>query len=176
MKDLLVHETPIACVIVGIGMVIGYFEGWSPSSSLYYAIITFTTVGYGDLVPTRESMRLLAIFFLPLAVAVFGAVLGRIAGYYMDRQTKKAEKEFLHRQVTLSDLAVMDTDGDGGVSYGEFLAFMMVAMQKVDQKSVDEVKAVFQSLDADGSGTLQKEDLILLVERKKNKQRMGELV
>lgn len=171
MWELVVKEAPIVILISVLAIVLGHFEGWSVITSLYYCVITSTTVGFGDLSPDTEWARGVSIVFLPLTVAVFGEILGRIAGFYLDRKAAKAEQEFLHRQLTLSDLAVMDIDGDGDVTMGEFLSFMLVAMQKVDQESIDELKALFRSLDADNSGALQKEDLMILAERRQGRRK-----
>lgn len=154
----------VLIVLCAVG--IGHFEGWDLIDSLYYCTITTTTIGYGDLSPQGEGTRLFAVFFLPLAVVVLGKVLGGVASLYIDRKTRKAEKEFLSRQLTLADLAVMDEDGDGSVQMGEFLSFMLVAMGKVSAEEIEEVKELFRTLDADGGGTLQKEDLMILAKRK----------
>ena len=154
----------VLIVLCAIG--IGHFEGWDLIDSLYYCAITTTTIGYGDLSPHGEGTRLFAVIFLPLAVVVLGKVLGGVASVYIDRKTRKAEKEFLSRELTLADLAVMDEDGDGSVQMGEFLSFMLVAMQKVSAEEIEELKELFRTLDADGGGTLQKEDLMILAQRK----------
>eukprot|EP00957_Ditylum_brightwellii_P164738 12542624-Ditylum_brightwellii.AAC.1 len=65
----------------------------------------------------------------------------------MDAQSKENEQRFLQQELTLSDLKAMDADGDGDVDMAEFLSFMLVAMQKVDKESVDEIKALFNKLD-----------------------------
>jgi len=58
----------------------------------------------------------------------------------------------------------------------EFLSFMLVAMQKVDKESVDEIKALFNKLDVDNSGTLSKDDLKIMTKRKQKatKQKLRE--
>lgn len=44
-----------------IGFIIGRIEGWSRLDALYHAFINATTVGYGDLRPTKKVPKLLAI-------------------------------------------------------------------------------------------------------------------
>lgn len=156
----------LVLIVIACSVGIGYYENWPLIDSLYYCAITTTTVGYGDLTPSEEGTRLLSIFFLPFAVVVLAKVLGGVAGVYLDSQARKTEKEFLHRELTLRDLAVMDENGDGSVQMGEFLSFMLVAMQKVSEEDVQELKDLFHHLDADGGGTLQKEDLMILASQK----------
>uniref|UniRef100_A0A7S4JFB5 EF-hand domain-containing protein n=1 Tax=Odontella aurita TaxID=265563 RepID=A0A7S4JFB5_9STRA len=172
---LICREGPIVIVVLLLSLVIGAEEGWTYVNTCYYAIVTITTVGYGDISPQTQSMRLYAVFFIPLSVSVLASILGRIAGFYMDRQAAKHEKDFLERELTLADLSEMDTDGDGEVCRGEFLSFMLVAMQKVDKETVDQLTELFNRLDADGSGSLQKNDLMLLT-RRNNLNRQGEAV
>jgi len=41
-----------------------HLEGWSTNVAFYWAIITITTVGFGDHVPTNSSAKLFCIFFI----------------------------------------------------------------------------------------------------------------
>ena len=52
-----------------IGYIIGKIEGWSRFDALYHAFINATTVGYGDLRPTKKPSKLLAI-----AIALVGLI------------------------------------------------------------------------------------------------------
>ena len=50
----------------------------------------------------------------------------------------------------------------------EFLTFMLGSMQKVDPEMMMDLKDLFEKLDVDGSGTLQKEDLVLMAQKKRD--------
>ena len=119
-----------------------------------------TTTGFGDYTPTNQIDKLYCIFFLPLSVAVFGEVLGRIAVVYIQRKTREAEEKFLQNAFNRCDLRRMDSNHDGTVNMEEFLTFMLVALQKVDQESIDSLKAIFRSLDTNGNGMIDKDDLV----------------
>ena len=56
--------------IIVLGLAVGRVENWSKLDSLYYAFITATTVGYGDLRPIHPRSKLCAI-----AIALTGLLL-----------------------------------------------------------------------------------------------------
>mmetsp|Transcript_18878 Transcript_18878/g.31213 ORF Transcript_18878/g.31213 Transcript_18878/m.31213 type:complete len:366 (-) Transcript_18878:314-1411(-) len=158
--DVLQVELPLICLILLLGICYGTLvEGWTVVESLYFATVTASTVGYGDFSPSEQWSRLLCVLLLPLAVTIFCEVLGRIAGVYLDYKIELQEEQFLHRQLTLSDLNSMDTDHDGNVNWGEFLVFMLSAMQKVDKEDIDQLRQVFEELDKSGTGQLDKNDI-----------------
>jgi Ion channel len=152
-------ETPVILILIAVSLVIGHYEKWSYLNSLYFLVMTGTTVGFGDLHPNLPEVRIFAIFFLPLSVAVLGELMARIAGLYMDRKHNRAEREFLSRGLTLCDLHRMDLDQNGHVDKHEFLAHMLVALQKVSKEDVDEIMDLFNKLDKDKDEVLSEEDL-----------------
>jgi hypothetical protein len=140
-------------------------HGWR--GALYYAIITATTVGYGDLAPTTQRGRLLAILLIPIAVAVMGHWISAVATYIMERrQMDNLRRKLLERDLQLTDLTIMDENGDGQVSPLEFLRFMLVAMNKVDVRTLEQIQSYFAQLDVDGTGTLNKHDIIANAKKK----------
>lgn len=54
----------------------------------------------------------------------------------------------------------MDANDDGAVDREEFILFMLQALQKVDRSTVNELRDIFDSLDSNGNGLLEFDDLI----------------
>ncbi|XP_027064073.1 two-pore potassium channel 1 isoform X2 [Coffea arabica] len=54
--------------------------------SVYFCIVTMTTVGYGDLVPNSVATKLLACVFVFSGMALVGLMLSRGADYLVEKQ------------------------------------------------------------------------------------------
>jgi hypothetical protein len=54
----------IYAIIIGIGAALYHWlEGWDWLDSVYFVVITLTTVGYGDLHPTTPATKIITIFY-----------------------------------------------------------------------------------------------------------------
>ena len=141
---------------------LGRFEGWSLVDSIYYGLVTASTVGFGDVAPTQAVTRLLAIVYIPLAVATGGQILGTIASAFLQRRRAKLFEDMIKTEFSMDHIKEMDTDGDGEVSKLEYLEFMLVEMQLVDKSVLKELTWQFDRLDLTTGGSLSKDDLILM--------------
>ena len=65
----------LLAVITVLGQVVGPKEGWSRFESFYWAFITATTVGYGDLRPLRRGSRIVAVLIAFLGLMLTGIVI-----------------------------------------------------------------------------------------------------
>jgi hypothetical protein len=68
----------LLAIIVGVGLVIGWLEGWSLWHGVYFAFVTALTIGYGDLSPTRHLTQALAVL-LGFTGIVMTALLAGVA-------------------------------------------------------------------------------------------------
>ena len=63
----------LAATVTVLGQVVGKLEGWSRFDTFYWSFITATTVGYGDVRPTKRAARIFAI-----VIALVGLLLSGI--------------------------------------------------------------------------------------------------
>ena len=71
-------------------------------SSLYWAITTLTTVGYGDITPTNNAQMIFTIFVMILGVGIYGYVIGNVASIISKKDPAKAR--YLENMENLSAL------------------------------------------------------------------------
>ena len=96
-------------VIVGIAIVLGtgtvgyvVIEGWSPLESFYMAVITITTIGFGEVHPLSDSGRVftLAIIFSGIGMMGYALVTGTrvvIEGELREIITRRRSMKALER-------------------------------------------------------------------------------
>ena len=65
----------LAAAVTVMGQVAGKKEGWSPFDSFYWSFITATTVGYGDVRPTKRLARILAIVIALVGLMLTGILV-----------------------------------------------------------------------------------------------------
>jgi hypothetical protein len=51
----------VLLVMIVLGLLIGYIEGWPIRDALYFTFVTGLTIGYGDLTPRHIVSRCLAV-------------------------------------------------------------------------------------------------------------------
>lgn len=60
--------------ILALGIAVGLIEGWSVQDSIYFALVSGLTIGYGDLAPTLLVARALAVMIGVCGILLTGLV------------------------------------------------------------------------------------------------------
>jgi len=67
-------------------------EKWSIVDSLYFTVITLTTIGYGDLHPTTDVSKIFTIFFVLAGVSFILGFLNFIIGRTVKDRVERKQK------------------------------------------------------------------------------------
>lgn len=69
----------VAISVIATGTVFyHYFEKLSWLDAIYFSVITITTVGYGDIVPTTPITKIFTIFYVLIGVGIIASSLNII--------------------------------------------------------------------------------------------------
>jgi hypothetical protein len=98
--------------------------------------------------------------YIPLAVAAAGELLSGVATRILERRQKLVYRQQLLADLTIDNLKAMDANGDEKISRHEYIQFMLIEMGIADQQEFNELHQQFEKLDVDGSGFLDKRDLV----------------
>lgn len=85
---------------LGGGIFYHIVEGWSWLDSIYFSIMTLTTVGYGDFVPTTAGSKVFTMFYVFIGVGIIFGFIHAVAKRALKRarrsgiETEKKKIEF----------------------------------------------------------------------------------
>ena len=85
-RDLLITTL----IILGIGSIVyHYLEDWNWLDSIYFSIITLTTIGYGDFSPQTDGGKLFTIFYILIGIGIILSFINTIYNHYSNIKTKE---------------------------------------------------------------------------------------
>jgi len=69
-----------------------WIEGWSWLDSLYFCVISLTTVGYGDLSPARPIAKIFTMFYLVSGISILLGFINAMARFREPTESGKHQK------------------------------------------------------------------------------------
>lgn len=82
-----------ALMILAGGILIHFAEGMSYGDGIWWAFVTATTVGYGDISPTTFYGRLIAMALMLVGIGLIGTVTSTLTSYFLNAQRKNTENQ-----------------------------------------------------------------------------------
>lgn len=86
--------TFIAILFGSIGIM--YAEGMTFGDGMWWAFVTATTVGYGDLSPSTTLGRLIAAILMIFGIGLIGSITSTITSYFLKLDNKNYKEETLN--------------------------------------------------------------------------------
>ena len=85
----------ISVIIIVIGaVIISMLEGISLSDALWWSFVTFTTVGYGDILLKTPLGRVFAVILMIIGIGVIGVITTTITLYIVNSGRRKKGSEY----------------------------------------------------------------------------------
>lgn len=157
--------------------------GLSLSDAVYYAVVTVTTVGYGDFSPQTELGQVFVSGYALFGTILLARSLGALAALPLERRRLYQQQLVLEQyggeldaeeledlQTTLVDLDLCNPQR-GYCTKSDFALAMLVRQDKVTRNDVQVVLNTFDKLDIDGSGELDEEDVQAWLDQKQRDRR-----
>jgi len=172
LEDILAHPYTHYLVwivwLFGGAHIIGDVEGWTFVQSTYFAVVSGSTVGFGDFTPEKENARVLVIFYLPILILLTALVFSNLFSAALDafvdqsmlemQQFQDGVRELLDDKNFASNIQRMDVDQDGKLSQTEFMLQSILNEYGVPPAKLLFLKEQFNRLDVDRSGFVTVED------------------
>jgi len=80
-------------ITLGIGGVFAILEDSPLGDGLWWAIVTMTTVGYGDMFPTTSAGRIAAAILMLVGIGFLALITASVAAHFVDSDGEEGESE-----------------------------------------------------------------------------------
>ncbi len=125
-----------ALLVVFAGALFAHLEHRSIGDGIWWALVTVTTVGYGDVVPHTEYGRMFGGAMILVGVVLFSLVTANISAFLVGEEQSRIEKEILH--------TVRDTNG------------RVIAQEQALARHVDAVLQRLETIEVHSAERLEK--------------------
>eukprot|EP00602_Paraphysomonas_sp_CaronLab_P011365 CAMPEP_0185041920 /NCGR_PEP_ID=MMETSP1103-20130426/41809_1 /TAXON_ID=36769 /ORGANISM="Paraphysomonas bandaiensis, Strain Caron Lab Isolate" /LENGTH=407 /DNA_ID=CAMNT_0027581861 /DNA_START=391 /DNA_END=1614 /DNA_ORIENTATION=+ len=175
-------------VLFGCLIMLG-IEKWYFGEALYWAVVTITTVGFGDVVPQTNSGKVFTIVYSIVGCAVLASGINDLIRYPLIVKSKQNELRVMTQfggelsEETLRGILNNDfferipdlRQKSNSINKGEFILMVLCMMNKVHDKDVIIVSKVFDMLDAGKEGVLSAQHIVSEIARAQAREEQQKL-
>lgn len=74
-----------------------YVEGWSWLDSIYFSVVTISTVGFGDFSPETAAGKVFTMFYIVIGLGVFVTAVTTIADSILSQGSSEKDEDLAKR-------------------------------------------------------------------------------
>ncbi|KAJ8906126.1 hypothetical protein NDN08_002624 [Rhodosorus marinus] len=126
--------------------------------AMYFIWVTCTTVGFGDLTPTKSPSRGFAAVFILLSTLSLANFLNTCVEVQLSRRSREARAKALQAKLDEKTFASIDANNDGKLSKDEYLVAMLRKLDLVKEDDLTAILDRFDELDASNDGFISEEE------------------
>jgi potassium channel subfamily K len=170
--------------VIGIGAISMWLaekdgkHHWTLVDAFYFCMVTATTVGYGDIVPTTNVGKILTVVFICFSFYIVANAISFMVALPAQIKQKQHKYQVLLQfgeSLQTKELTslingpvikfIRDTNPtrrgskEENITRAEFIIWMCVKLGKLDKNDVTRAMNIFDSLDKDKSGSLDYNDI-----------------
>eukprot|EP00736_Rhodelphis_marinus_P001659 Rmarinus@m.4872 len=108
-------RTLFSCILVVMAYLFGgvfafmKLEDFRFVDALYFTLVTLTTVGYGDIVPTSKNGKIFTSLYAMSGIMLIGIALGVLAAFLLDQQERRMQQFLQKSKGAKDDMSEGDT-------------------------------------------------------------------
>lgn len=150
----------ILVIISAVAVLMSRVEGWTLPEAFYWAVVTVSTVGYGDLYVTTSIGKWIAICFVPVGVtltACFFTTLASLPFYIEKAEEEHSVLSEWGRAITVNTFDIIRKSGqikqlglsnnEKVLTRNEYILWLLLQLGKVDISDIKHCGQAFDLVD-----------------------------